>query len=257
MKKKLLILAFTLVLLVGLVAAMGMNASAADVDCTANGNIYEVSNGNDLRLYLSRADDGDTIRLSQDIVVRSESGNFEIEPMYETSKVGDVILDLNGYELYVATINSYLFDLAEVNNVALHIVNSDPDDDGWIRFIPKQADSSVFYLGSSNNKLYIYEGVSVKMGIKDSSVTGSQATYIINASSYGEIGIHGAYLENLFISGEGLYFNNNSINMRNSKVYIDGGAEIKTKSIINKEDIETKYGIVTYNPNKPNKKGND
>ena len=33
--------------------------------------------------------------------------------------------------------------------------------------------------------------------------------------------------------------------------------KIKTKSIINKEDIETKYGIVTYNPNKPNKKGND
>ena len=33
--------------------------------------------------------------------------------------------------------------------------------------------------------------------------------------------------------------------------------EIKTKSIINKEDIETKYGIVTYNSNKPNKKGND
>ena len=33
--------------------------------------------------------------------------------------------------------------------------------------------------------------------------------------------------------------------------------EIKTKSIINKEDIETKYGIVTYNPNKPNTKGND
>ena len=33
--------------------------------------------------------------------------------------------------------------------------------------------------------------------------------------------------------------------------------EIKTKSIINKDDIETKYGIVTYNPNKPNKKGND
>ena len=26
---------------------------------------------------------------------------------------------------------------------------------------------------------------------------------------------------------------------------------------LNKEDIETKYGIVTYNPNKPNKKGND
>lgn len=33
--------------------------------------------------------------------------------------------------------------------------------------------------------------------------------------------------------------------------------EIKTKSIINKGDIETKYGIITYNPNKPNKKGND
>ena len=33
--------------------------------------------------------------------------------------------------------------------------------------------------------------------------------------------------------------------------------EIKTKSIINKEDIETKYGIVTYNLNKTNKKGND
>ena len=27
--------------------------------------------------------------------------------------------------------------------------------------------------------------------------------------------------------------------------------------LINKEDIETKYGIVTYNPNKPNKKEND
>lgn len=33
--------------------------------------------------------------------------------------------------------------------------------------------------------------------------------------------------------------------------------EIKTKSIINKEDIKTKYGIVIYNPSKPNKKGND
>ena len=33
--------------------------------------------------------------------------------------------------------------------------------------------------------------------------------------------------------------------------------EIKTKSIINKEDIETKYGIITYNHSKPNKKGND
>ena len=33
--------------------------------------------------------------------------------------------------------------------------------------------------------------------------------------------------------------------------------EIKTKSIINKQEIETKYGIVTYNPSKPNKKGND
>jgi len=33
--------------------------------------------------------------------------------------------------------------------------------------------------------------------------------------------------------------------------------EIKTKSIINKGDIETKYGIITYNPNKQNKKGND
>ncbi len=33
--------------------------------------------------------------------------------------------------------------------------------------------------------------------------------------------------------------------------------EIKTKSIINMEDVETKYGIVTYNPNKPNEKGND
>ena len=33
--------------------------------------------------------------------------------------------------------------------------------------------------------------------------------------------------------------------------------EIKTKSIINKEDLETKYGIITYNPNKPNKKEND
>ena len=38
---------------------------------------------------------------------------------------------------------------------------------------------------------------------------------------------------------------------------INNVSQIKTKSIINKEDIETKYGIVTYNPNKPNKKGND
>ena len=29
------------------------------------------------------------------------------------------------------------------------------------------------------------------------------------------------------------------------------------KKIINKEDIETKYGIITYNPNKTNKKEND
>ena len=230
MKKKLLTLTFTLVLLIGLVAAVGMNASAADVTCTANGNIYEVNHGDYLRYYLFNADDGDTIRLTDDIVFQNASGNFEIEPMFNSSKGGNVILDLNGYGLYVAPQNSYLFDLAEVSNVSLHIVDTDPQYEGWIEFFPKQAGSSVFYLGSSNNKLYIYEGVRVTMGKKDSSVTGSQATYIINASSYGEIGIHGAYLENLFISGEGLYFNNNTIGMRNSKVYIDGGTKIKTNS---------------------------
>ncbi|MEE1321617.1 MAG: hypothetical protein UHM85_08815, partial [Acutalibacteraceae bacterium] len=230
MKKKILTLMFTLVLLIGLVVAMGMNASAADVTCTANGNIYEVNHGDYLRYYLFNADDGDTIRLTDDIVFQNASGNFEIEPMFNSSKGGNVILDLNGYGLYVAASNSYLFDLAEVQNVSLHIVDNDPMYDGWIQFFPQQAGSSVFYLGSSNNKLYIYEGVSVTMGKKGSSVTGSQATYIINASSYGEIGIHGAYLENLFISGEGLYFNSNTIGMRSSKVYIDGGTEIKTNS---------------------------
>ena len=65
MKKKLLTLMFTLVLLIGLVAAMGMNASAADVTCTANGNIYEVNHGDYLRYYLFNADDGDTIRLNE------------------------------------------------------------------------------------------------------------------------------------------------------------------------------------------------
>ena len=31
----------------------------------------------------------------------------------------------------------------------------------------------------------------------------------------------------------------------------------EAKGHVNKEDIETKYGIVTYNPNKQNKKGNN
>ena len=47
---------------------------------------------------------------------------------------------------------------------------------------------------------------------------------------------------------------NKTIISKDRKEYL---RKIKTKSIINKEDIETKYGIVTYNPNKPNKKGND
>ena len=71
-------------------------------------------------------------------------------------------------------------------------------------------------------------------------------------------------------SGQMLVFNASFINFSECCLYLVAKkdekiirilpiapTEIKTKSIINKEDIETKYGIVTYNPNKPNKKGND
>ncbi|MBR2078980.1 MAG: hypothetical protein IJ962_02100, partial [Clostridia bacterium] len=108
MKKKILTLVFTLVLLIGLVAAVGMNANAAGVPTALNRSpvVYTADN---LWNYVAQAYTGDVIVLGQDITYDDKNDS---EPyVLPFGSQGDMVFDLNGHTLDITTRADALIEL--------------------------------------------------------------------------------------------------------------------------------------------------
>ncbi len=227
MKKKILTLVFTLVLLIGLVAAVGMNASAAGVPTALNRSpvVYTADN---LWNYVAQSYDGDVIVLGQNITYDDKNDS---EPyVLPFGSQSDMVLDLNGYTLDITTRADSLIEL-DYGATRLHIINSKPETPAKIIMRTKRGDASIVDLSNKNCSLFVYEGVELVMGEKGDQAEAYRQTHVIKATAFSDIALYGATVTNNIANGNGIKLTSTtSVAFDSSTVTLHGGAVINAKS---------------------------
>ena len=229
MKKKLLTLIFTLALLIGLVAAMGMNASAADSTVKS---YVDVNSWEDLYDFLQQSPAGFTAILTDNIVESNDLYDFEFP---QITVDGSMTIDLNGYDIDITSdATKRLFNINGNSTTKLHIVNTREDVDSNIILNTTQDDASIFYIGQKDSDLNIYAGVNLAMGTNGYyfRTATNKSTAAIDAMSFKNINLYGANIQNRMAYGVGINFpnlGNNAYEANESRVYISTGSVIKSK----------------------------
>ncbi len=242
MKKKLLTLVFTLVLLIGLVAAMGMNASAAGVPTALNRSpvVYTADN---LWNYVAQSYDGDVIVLGQNITYDDKNDS---EPyVLPFGSQSDMVLDLNGHTLDITTRADALIEL-DYGATRLHIINSKPETPAKIIMRTKVGNSSMIDISKKECGVYVYEGVELVMGKEGDTAEAYKQTSVISATEFSDIAVYGGNLTNNIANGAGIVLeSDDSVQFNNSTVTLHGGAKVtaKTSSIF----LNDAYDYPTFN----------
>ena len=242
MKKKILTLVFTLVLLIGLVAAVGMNASAATT-YTARNRLSYVNTADNLWNYVAQSYTGDVIALSGNITYDDKN---DAEPyILPFGAQGDMVLDLNGYTLDITTRADALVEL-DYGTTRLHIVNSRPDVPAKIIMRTKVGNSSMIDISKKECGVYVYEGVELVMGKEGDMAEAYRQTSVISATEFSDIAVYGGNLTNNIANGAGIVLeSDDSVQFNNSTVTLHGGAKVtaKTSSIF----LNNAYDYPTFN----------
>ena len=227
MKKKILTLTFTLILLIGLVAAVGMNASAetAVIDISA---ATGVSNYADLVVYLDQLRPKIYIKLTSDIEVTDDARDLSLP----VDASGTFVLDLNGYDIIVNSDNTTsIFNVGSNFSTEFHVINSaSARSEITLNSIADKA--SVFYINDARSSLHIYDNISINVAADGRNYfynpSGRTFTYGIRAGAFDTIAIHGADIYNRSAFGGGVLF---SANVPDSKFIIDGDTEIISRFV--------------------------
>ncbi len=229
MKKKILTLTFTLILLIGLVAAVGMNASAAAEPYKAfNRNGY-VSTPDNLWNYAAQAYNGDTIALSGNITYDDK---YDDEPyVLPFASDGDIVLDLNGYTIDITSRADSLIEL-DYGSTRLHIINSKAaTTESKIIMRTKLGDASIVDLSNKNCSVYVYDGVELALGKEGDQAEAYRQTHVIKATAFSEIALYGGTVTNNIANGNGIkLISTNSVAFNNSTVILHGYAKIKANT---------------------------
>ena len=227
MKKKLLTLVFTLVLLIGLVAAMGMNASAATavIDISA---ATGVSNYADLVVYLDQLRPKIYIKLTSDIEVTDDARDLSLP----VDASGTFVLDLNGYDIIINSDNTTsIFNVGSNFSTEFHVINS-ASARSEITLNSIADNASVFYINDARSSLHIYDNISINVAADGRNYFYNPSrrtiTYGIRAGAFDTIAIHGADIYNRSAFGGGVLF---SANVPGSKFIIDGDTEITSRFV--------------------------
>ena len=226
MKKKILSLMFTLVLLIGLVAAVGVNASAAtDVSITA---AIELCTYDDLAGYLEQLRPKSYFKLTGDIEVTDDEKNLSLP----VDASGTFVLDLNGYDIIINSDNTTsIFNVGSNFSTEFHVINSaSARSEITLNSIADKA--SVFYINDARSSLHIYDNISINVAADGINYfhnpNGRVITYGIRAGLFDTIAIHGADIYNRSAFGGGVLF---SANVPGSKFIIDGDTEIISRFV--------------------------
>ena len=244
MKKKLLTLAFTLVLLIGLVAAMGMTASAADAPQVTQ-YYQEIYSSDDLETVLAQIRGATTLVLMADISENSDTADLSY-PVISAS--GNVVLDLNGHNIAVTgDATEYLFKIGGAWSTNFYIVNSQPAKGGVIAFNSKVLGASVIKVDDSNSELHIFDGVNIKLGNNDYYYYSSVSNEAISIDAISTLAIHGATIENYMSFGFGVAFNP-GVSFSNTNFIVANGTIIKGKqgSVYFDNAPKVSFGNLTF-----------
>ncbi len=226
MKKKILTLTVTLVLFIGLVAAVGMNASAAGVPTALNRSPVAYTADN-LWNFVAQSYDGDVIVLGQDITY--DDKNDSEEYVLPFGSQSDMVLDLNGHTLDITTRADSLIEL-DYGATKLHIINSKPQIPAKIIMRTKRGDASIIDLSNRNCSVYVYKGVELVMGEKGDQAEAYRQTHVIKATSFSDIALYGGTLTNNIANGNGIKLKaTTSIEFNNSTITLHGGAVINAE----------------------------
>ena len=227
MKKKLLTLTITLVLLIGLVAAVGMNASAATT-YTARNRLSYVNTADNLWNYVAQSYTGDVIALSGNITYDDKN---DADPYtLPFGAQGDMVLDLNGYTLDITTRADALVEL-DYGTTRLHIVNSRPNVPAKIIMRTKVGNSSMIDISKKECGVYVYEGVELVMGKEGDQAEAYKQTSVISATEFSDIAVYGGNLTNNIANGAGIVLeSDDSVQFNNSIVTLHGGAKVTAKT---------------------------
>ena len=242
MKKKILTLTFTLILLIGLVAAVGVNASAATavIDISA---AIELCTYDDLAGYLEQLRPKTYFKLTGDIIVTDDTKDLSLP----VDASGTFVLDLNGHEIIInSDKTTSVFNIGSYFSTEFHVINSSTTRSG-ITLNSITDGASVFYINDERSSLHIYEGIDIGVCL-DGNYFGSQslspATLCgIRANKFDTIALHGADIYNLSSYGIGIRFDSDA---SGSKLILDGDVEISSKNAaLEFRGISTGYPTVT------------
>ena len=184
MRKRITSLLLTLVMLLSLVPAMGVTASAAETSWTTV-NTYD-----DLKAALSNQNPPDNIKLGNDIDTGTlTSGMGILEPLEVKGKKQ---LDLNGHTLRLFTQKSALGDLIEVKTSSLTLSDSSAAQTGRILGVTK-GDSNVLINVWENGKFTMNSG-KLEVEVYTGSLRGVLWRRTIDCHYGGEVVINGGTL---------------------------------------------------------------
>lgn len=184
MKKRITSLLLTLAMLLSLLPAMGVTASAADASWKTV-NTYD-----DLKAALSNQNPPDNIKLGNDIDTGTlNSGMGILEPLEVKGKKQ---LDLNGHTLRLFTQKSALGDLIEVKTSSLTLSDSSAAQTGRILGVTK-GDSNVLINVWENGKFTMNSG-KLEVEVYTGSLRGVLWRRTIDCHYGGEVVINGGTL---------------------------------------------------------------
>ena len=159
---------------------------------------------------VARADGGDRILLTDDIVEKIDYNNPIEFQSYASNPGGTVVLDLNGYKLDITSDKlTNLFEVTE--KTQLFVINGDPVDDSYINFNSTKGYASVFKLNNVEASLIVSDvDISLSLDTNYQYTDGYQQTSVISCLDFYRFHLLDSKLTNYTCNGAGIKFKSNT-----------------------------------------------
>ncbi len=205
--KKTISMVLALLMIVSVMFAVPFTASAAGVNAFYT---FKVDTFDRLAEAAARADGGDRILLTDDIVEKIDYNNPIEFQSYASNPGGTVVLDLNGYKLDITADKlTNLFVLTE--KTQLFVINGDPVYDSYINFNSTKGYASVFKLNNVQASLIVSDvDISLSFDTNYQYTDGYQQTSVISCLDFYRFYLLDSKLTNYTCNGAGIKFKSNT-----------------------------------------------
>ena len=205
--KKTISMVLALLMIVSVMFAVPFTASAAGVNAFYT---FKVDTFDRLAEAVARADGGDRILLTDDIVEKIDYNNPIEFQSYASNPGGTVVLDLDGYKLDITSDKlTNLFEVTE--KTQLFVINGDPVYDSYINFNSTKGYASVFKLNNVQASLIVSDvDISLSFDTNYQYTDGYQQTSVISCLDFYQFYLLDSKLTNNTCNGARIKFKSNT-----------------------------------------------